>query len=256
MRAGVLRSAVLLVAVGGSAFAADAPPLRLSHAWIVVGTGARERTALEKAGFRIAATINRHDGQGTASVSVELLNGFLELLYPDPAVPVSPASKAGAEKFRLKSAWRETGYSPIGIVFDRTPATPQKLPFPTWTVTADWMDPGTFIEMMTPKEMPRAVSLSISSHRESTREKENEALARDPVKGAMFLHPNGARRLTRLRVVAPGEDRLPPAASYLAGQGLVTFDVGTRWLLDVTLDNGTQGVTRDLQPELPMIVHY
>lgn len=198
-----LRFAVLLLVAVGSAFAADAPPLVLSHGWIVVKAGARERTALEKAGFRIAPTINRHDGQGTASVTVELLNGFLELIYPDSSVPISPATKAGAEKFRLKSAWRETGYSPIGIVFDRTPATPEKLPFPTWRVSADWMEKGTFIEIMTPKEMPKAVSLSISSHPASTREKENEALARDPVKGAMFLHPNGARRLTGLRVVAP-----------------------------------------------------
>ena len=253
---GVLRIAVLLVAVMGSAFAADPPPLKLSHGWIVVKTGARERTVLEKAGFHIAPTVNRHDGQGTASVTVELLNGFLEFIYPDPTVPVSPASKAGAEKFRLKSAWRESGYSPIGIVFDRTPATPEKLPFPTWKVSADWMEKGTFIEIMTPKELPKAVLLSISSHRESTREEENEALARDLVKGAMFLHPNGARRLTGMRVVAPGADRFPPAASYIAGHGLVKFDVGEQWLLDVTLDNGAQGVTKDLQPDLPMVVHY
>ena len=245
-----------LVASIGSAFAADAPQLTLSHAWIVVTTGAPERKALEKAGFRIAPTVNRHDGQGTASVTVELLNGFLELIYPDPTVPVSPASQAGAEKFRLKSAWRETGYSPIGIVFDRTPATPEKLPFATWRISADWMEKGTFIEMMTPKEMPRAVSLSISSHPASTRESENEMLARDPAKGRAFLHPNGARRLTGLRVVAPGADSLPPAASYIAARGLVKFDVGGHWLLEVTLDNGKQGVTKNLEPNLPMVIHY
>jgi hypothetical protein len=105
-----IRIAGLFVAAVGTTFAAEAP-LTLTHAWIVVATGARERAALEKAGFRIAPTVNRHEGQGTASVTVELLNGFLELIYPDPTVPVSPASQAGAEKFRLKSAWRETGYS-------------------------------------------------------------------------------------------------------------------------------------------------
>jgi hypothetical protein len=221
-----------------------------------VSTGAAERKALEKAGFRIAPMVNRHDGQGTASVTVEFLNGFLELMYPDPTVPVSPASRAGAEKFRLKSAWRETGYSPIGVVFDRTPATPDKLPFATWRVSADWMEKGTFIEMMTPREMPKAVSLSISSHPASTRESENEALARDPVKGAMFLHPNGARRLTGLRVVAPDAGGFPPAASYIARHGLAKFDVGGHWLLDVTLDDGKQRVTKDLRPDLPMVIHY
>jgi hypothetical protein len=110
--------------------------------------------------------------------------------------------------------------------------------------------------MMTPREMLKAVSLSISSHPASTRESENEALARDPIKGAMFLHPNGARRLTGMRVVAPNADRFPPAATYLAGLGLVKFDIGRQWLLDVTLDNGKQGVTKDLEPDLPLVIHY
>jgi hypothetical protein len=236
--------------------AGEPVPFTLSHAWIVVTAGAPERAALEKAGFRIAPTVNHHEGQGTASVTVELLNGFLELIYPDQSVSVSPALKAGAEKFRLKSRWRESGYSPIGIVFDRTPGWTGTLPFPTWRITADWMEKGTFIEMMTPKETPKTVSLSISSQAASTREKENEALARDPVKGAMFLQPNGARRLTGLRVVAPDAESLPASAAYISARGLMTFDVGGRWLLDVTLDGGAKGVTKDLQPDMPMTIHY
>jgi hypothetical protein len=220
----------------------------------VVKTGAPERKALEAAGFRIAPAVNRHNGQGTASVTVELLNGFLELIYPDPTVPVSPNLQAGAEKFRLKSAWRETGYSPFGIVFDRTPATPETFPFATWKISADWMEKGTSIEILTPKEMPKAISLSISAQPGDTRG--NEALARDPVKGAMFLHPNGARRLTALRVVAPSAGVYPPAASFLADHGLLKIDVGTRWLLEVTLDDGKQGVTKSLEPDLPLVVHY
>jgi len=159
-----------------------------------------------------------------------------------------------AAGFRLKARWRETGYSPVGIVFNRTPATPGKLPFATWRVSTDWMEKGTYIEMMTPKEMPKAVSLSI--HPANTSERENEALARDPIQGAMFLHPNGARHLTGVRVVAPSADGFPPAASYIAGHGLAKFDVGSHWLLEVTLDNGRQGVTKDLQPDLPMLIHF
>jgi hypothetical protein len=250
------RFIALFAACIGPAFAADKPSLTLSHAWIVVTTGAPERKALENAGFRIAPTVNRHDGQGTASIAVELLNGFLELIYSDPTVPVSPALQAGAEKFRRKSAWHKTGHSPIGIVFDRSSATPEKFPFATWRVSADWMEKGTFIEMLTPKEMPKAASLSISSHPASMRESENEMLARDPARGAMFLHPNGARRLTRMRVVAPSAAGFPPSASDIAEHGLVKFDVGRGWLLDVTLDDGRQGVSKNLEPDLPMVIHY
>jgi len=248
--------AMLLLATTTGTTPVAAPPLALSHAWIVVAPGARERAALERAGFRIAPTVNHHDGQGTSSITVELLNGFLELMYPDSTVPISPGLRAGAEKFQLKSDWRHTGYSPIGVVFDRTAATPDSFPFPTWRITADWMDPGTFIEMLTPKEMPKAVSLSVSSHSHSTDELANEALARDSTRGAMFLHPNGARRLSAMRVVAPRVDRLPPSASWIAKRRIMKFDVGDRWLLDVTLDGGKRGVTKDLQPDLPLVIHY
>ncbi|HET6266692.1 MAG TPA: hypothetical protein VFG11_03170, partial [Acidobacteriota bacterium] len=177
----------LLVFAIESTRAADAPPFVLSHAWIVVTTGAPERKALETAGFTIAPTVNRHEGQGTASITVEFLNGFLELIYPDPTVPVSPATQAGAEKFRLKSQWRETGYCPIGLVFDRNETTPQTFPFETWKISADWMEKGTYIEMMTPKELPKAISLSLSSKSIGERETEggNQTLAMDPVRGAM-----------------------------------------------------------------------
>jgi hypothetical protein len=239
---------------GCVACAGEPPPLILDHAWVVVTTGAPERAVLEQAGFRIAPTINRHDGQGTASITIEFLNGFFELMYPDPTVPVSPGRETAAEKFRSKSRWRETGYSPFGIVFARTPHTPEEFPFPTWRVTIEWLEPGTFIEMMTPKETPKALSLSISASSVSTRES-NEALARDPATNAMFLHPNGARRLTALRVQAPGADGFPPAASYLAEHGLMTFETGGEWLLDVTLDGGA-GHTADLRPDLPVVIHY
>jgi hypothetical protein len=118
------------------------------------------------------------------------------------------------------------------------------------------MEKGTIIELLTPRELPKAVSLSISSHPESTNEGANEKLARDPVKGAMFHHPNGARRLTGLRVIAPGAESLPPAAAYIAEHGLVKFDLGKQWLLDVTLDKGKQGVIKNLEPTLPMMLRY
>ena len=146
-----IRLAALALVTGALACAAPAP-LVVDHVWIVVPTGAAERAALEQAGFKFAPGTNRHDGQGTASITIELENAFLELIYPDPTVPVSPATPAGAEKFRLKSQWRESGYCPIGIVFARTSSPPETFPFETWKISADWMEPGTFIEMPTPNK--------------------------------------------------------------------------------------------------------
>ena len=132
----------LFLAAFISAAPASPPPLALDHVWIFVSPGAPERAALEKAGFRIAPNVNRHDGQGTASVTVEFLNHYLELIYLDKAVSVSPGLEVAVKKFERKAAWRETHASPFGIGTHRTAATPAEFPFPTWKVTADWMPKG------------------------------------------------------------------------------------------------------------------
>jgi glyoxalase-like protein len=224
---------------------AAAPPLTLDHVWIVVSPGAPERELFEEAGFRIAPAVNHHDGQGTSSVTIELGSEFLELLYPDDAVPVSPGLEVAAEKFRKKSEWRETGYSPFGVGLRRTARAPAEFPFPVWTVSAAWMPAGASIEMLTPREMKTAVSLFIPPLHPG-----------EEIDPALSLHPNGARRLTGVRLVAPDADGLPPAAGYLADLGVASFELGAEWLLEVTLDEGRQRVTRDLRPELPVVLRY
>lgn len=57
-------------------------------------------------------------------------------------------------------------------------------------------------------------------------------------------------------ILAPNADRFPSSAAYLAGFGLATFDVGPGWRIEVTLDGGAKGVTRNLEPDLPMVVHF
>jgi len=49
--------------------ASSEPQLEFDHVWIVVTRDAPERAALERAGLKISPDVNRHDGQGTASIS-------------------------------------------------------------------------------------------------------------------------------------------------------------------------------------------
>ena len=93
--------------------------LTLDHAWIATVAGApAERKALEHAGFRIAPTINRHDGQGTASATVEFENGFLELIWADDSVPVTGGGAIAKQRFTERADWRKTGSSPFGVALN------------------------------------------------------------------------------------------------------------------------------------------
>src|SRR5215216_3019370 len=112
MRAFTL-AAVLVAALVSPRHAAP-PIVELDHVWIVVSPGAPERAALERAGFVVWPAVQRHDGQGTASVMVELDHGFLELLWPDSSVRVTPDKEIAARKFLRRSLWRSSGWSPVG----------------------------------------------------------------------------------------------------------------------------------------------
>jgi len=158
MRRTVISFAALLTAT--LVRTATAAELEFDHVWIVVTRDAPERAALERAGLKISPDVNRHDGQGTASISAEFLNAYLELIWPDPTVSVAPGAERGVEKFKNRMNWRASGWCPIGIGLHRSgPATP--LPFPTWTIAPDWMPKGTAIEILTARDDTRSPSFFI-----------------------------------------------------------------------------------------------
>jgi Glyoxalase-like domain len=72
-------------------------PIELDHVWIMVSPNAPERAALERAGFHVSPDLNRHDGQGTASITVEFENAYLELMWPDSTITVSPGLEQAAQ---------------------------------------------------------------------------------------------------------------------------------------------------------------
>jgi hypothetical protein len=245
----------LIIVFAGAGTAAAEPPLEIDHLLIYSKPGAPERAALVNAGFVISPDVNHHDGQGTSSVTVEFANGYFELLYPDPAVSVSPNMASVAQLFRDRSNWRTTGLSPFGLQYRRTPSTPAEFPFPTVKVHSDWMSAGQTLELLTPRDMTKALGLLITPAPVS--EAENAKLALDPEKGKRFLHPNGVRRISAVEIIAPSPDALPAAAaSYVSQATPTTFAVGSEWLMILTLDGGRQHKSRNLEPTLPLVVRY
>src|SRR5438874_404439 len=107
MRRTVISFAALLTAT--LVRTATAAALEFDHVWIVVTRDAPEHAALERAGLKISPDVNRHDGQGTASISAEFLNAYLELMWPDPTVSVAP----GVERVTDIQLIRPKEYQPV-----------------------------------------------------------------------------------------------------------------------------------------------
>jgi hypothetical protein len=232
------------------------PALVLDHAWLAVPRlDGPERALLEGAGFRFAPTVNRHDGQGTSSITIEFENGYFELIAPDDGVPASEGGGAIAKaRFLSRANWRATGDSPFGIGFSRTATTPTPFPFETWSVAAPWMGAGSTMEILSPRGSP-TVTLFMTPHPVDVAAN-RAAIAAGGAAAEPFLHPNGARRLTGVQVSAPTRAGLPPASTFVNLSGAAQLLVGTEWLMELELDHGGQNQTIDLRPRLPLVIRY
>jgi hypothetical protein len=240
-------SSFLALAAGVKTAAAAA--LEFDHVWIVVTRDAPERAALERAGLKISPGVNRNDGQGTASVSAEFLNSYIELMWPDPTVSVAPGAERGVEKFKNRMNWRTSGWCPIGIALHRTgPAT--TLPFPTWSIAPAWMPPGSAIEILTPRDDTKSPSFFIEPPAFAVNEEANRS------QRGVFQHPNGVERITGIRILRPKAYRRIAAFNYLEEAGIFKVRGGSEWAVEVTFDAGRKAQTKDLRPELPLIIHY
>ena len=232
-----------------------AAELEFDHVWIVVTRDAPERAALERAGLKISPDVNRHDGQGTASVTAEFLNAYIELMWPDPTVSVAQGAERGVEKFKNRMNWRTSGWSPLGIGLHRNgPST--TLPFPTWSIAPDWMPKGSAIEILTARDDTKSPSFFIEPPVLAVKEEANRKIGENDPKRAALKHPIGVERVTAIQIIRPKEYQPVAAFTYLEKAGIFKVSEGTQWAIEITFDAGQKSQTKDLRPDLPLVIHY
>ena len=128
--------------------------------------------------------------------------------------------------------------APFGVGLTRTPASPASLPLED-APTAGGSTLGLHLAVPTNAEGNRA------------------AIAAGGDAAAPFLHGNGARRLTGLRVSAPTPAELPPSASFVNLSGApIELIVAREWLMELELDHGAQNQSLDLRPRMPLVVRF
>src|SRR5215472_6036343 len=241
-------AALILLAISAVPVRAQSR-IELDHVWIMVSPNAPERAALERGGFEIAKDVNRHDGQGTASISIEFENAYLELMWPDETVSIAPGRERAAEKSRQRMLWRSSGWCPVGVGLRRTTPSNEALPFPTWSWTAEWMPKGSEMVMLTPREDTRSPALFIEPPA-LTNTAEQAAL------GSRFHHAIGVHRLTAVRLVSPKTYQPIEPLTYLQKQGVLDVRQGDEWLVELTFDGAKKKESKDLRPDLPLVIRY
>jgi hypothetical protein len=240
---------LISIAAAPVRLAAQDPRVELDHVFITVQSGAEaEIAALRTAGFTVDSTVSRHEGQGTASVAVMFGNAYLELIWPDPTVPVEPQHEEAAQWFRGADAWRTSGRSPFGLGLHRMPGDTASLPVPVELEPAEWLEPGAAYELLRQPSDSLAAEFfvvppisAVPSWIERLRERRPDLLQ----------HPGGGDEIALVRVHGPPEHQ--PAAFRALRPARIEMVPGSEPLLELHLTAGG-GQRTDLRPVLPLMV--
>jgi len=105
------------------------------------------------------------------------------------------------------------------------------------------------MEMLTPRDDTRSPALFIEPPGLTD-------TVEQAARGSLYHHPNGCRRITAVGLVSPKTYEPIAPLTYLRAQHILGLEQGDQWLLVLTFDGGERKQTRDLGPNLPILVRY
>lgn len=223
--------------------------IAFDHLFICTKAGAPEVDDALGYGFT-EGTSNSHLGQGTTNRRIFFHNAMLEFLWVVNEVEVRSTDIAPTHLWERWN-YRQTGYSPFGVIF-RTVATPNQkpsqLPFTTWTYCPPYLPTHLQIEVASDTYSIEPMICVIPFGGRPDALPANRAQPLD--------HACGAREITRVKISLPSNQPLSAAASAVQAAGFVTLDVGHEYFAEIECDRGVQGQTADFRPQLPLCLRW
>lgn len=208
--------------------------MQIDHIFIRVKPGGQEAEVLRELGLSEGSG-NVHPGQGTANRRFFFANAFLELLWIADQEEICNEQTRPTMLHERLSAGEA---SPFGICF--RPAAD----FPTWDYQPAYLPAGMKIGIATDASLLEPMWFYSSTGKAPEL---FEGERRQPLQ-----HTAGLHRITGLHCRLPSTASLSQAA--LASG--IHFSGGGEHLLEISFDNETRGLTRDLRPILPVIIRY
>ena len=208
----------------------------LDHLFILTDVNASSADKLVDAGI-IEGAPNIHHGQGTTNRRFFFNNSMIECIWVHDE---TEAKSEQTKQTHLFPRWQgRASTSPFGICFHPT-SDEQSPPFPSWDYVPQYMPDGITIQIADTVNQLEEPFLFFSAQARSSDNK--------------VKHPAGMENITAVQVTHPYTNIDSPSIDAI--QHLITFTTGDTHLLTVTFDDHRQGKTLNLQPDLPLIIHY
>lgn len=203
-------------------------PLSFDDVWITVWAGAPQREALQKAGLTISPMGNRDENRGTASVTAEFQNAFLELTWLEPPERL-PRAQPAVENYHLRNEWRLSGRH------------------------AGWLPAGSTIEIPAARDESQGLPFLLRPRTQVAGPKPN---AQGAHRSELSSHPLGVKRVTAVRLFAQSLHQPVPSLELLERSSVIGLRSGMHWAVEITFDGGLKLNTTDLRPALPVVLKY
>ena len=229
--------------------AAQTPRVELDHVYVIVQPGGvAEIAALKSAGFQIAPP-QGHEGEGTTSVAALFENAYLELMWLDSTLSVTPEHAAAAAQFREAAAWRVSGHSPFGVGLRRLAGETEEFPFPIKRESAPWIDSVSAYEILNQPADSLAVDLFVAPRAATVPNWIERVRKRSP---HLLRHPGGGHNITAVRIQGTSEQQ--PSTISLVRPARIETRIAREPLLEIYIDGGVKKSRTDLRPALPVVV--
>jgi hypothetical protein len=212
--------------------------LELHHFFILVQSGGTVANLLSSAGMNEGSG-NTHKGQGTSNRRFNFQNGTLELLWVHDT---EEAINGSGKNLLLAQRAKEKHTSPFGIILTRKDTTHLDMPFNGWTYQPDYFEPphafhigNNSSNLLEPLciYMPFIEPLNLTTYQTDTS---------FSFISNVHIYTTSTALSDTLQITSTA-DRL-------------TTSQAEEHLMVIDFDNNRCGLSKDLRPEIPLIVNW
>ncbi|BFM17374.1 hypothetical protein R50073_35570 [Maricurvus nonylphenolicus] len=210
--------------------------LELDHFFILTEPGAKAGDLLVSLGVEESFSRD-HQGQGTSNRRFPVSNSMLELLWLRDE---GEAKNGPGKDLLFPERSKAEGASPFGLIFRRKDSVDNSQPFPGWKYQPDYFNPPMAFHVgdnSNSIEEPLCIYVPFV-----------EPVERKVEEGTF-------QSISKVKITVPStfvSDTLLMAGK---SEGLEVI-LGDEHLMEVTFNVGACGMTKDLRPNLPLIIRW
>jgi hypothetical protein len=208
--------------------------LELDHFFILAEPNAPAADALLSMGLQESFSRD-HAGQGTSNRRFLLSNGMIEFLWVRDA---QEAKNGPGRDLLFSQRAQNPNASPFGVILKRADNTDLTLPFDGWSYQPDYFKPPMAFHVgSNANNITEPLCLYVPFMEPAERHVEAGTL----------------KSISQVCIHCPSQSSVLKAAQSAER---LTFIHGKEHLVEVTFDNNQKGLSRDLRPALPLIMHW